>query len=80
MTFCTVNISNTVDFCCHLSGFISSVLDPKWLWGRGGGGGDGPAFFLLVQRISTLLRCPFASEYSVMTGRSADLGSGRNAG
>lgn len=69
MTFCTVNISNTVDFCCHLSGFISSVLDPKWLWGRGGGGGDGPAFFLLVQRISTPVAVSFCLRVQCNDGK-----------
>lgn len=41
-------------------------LDPKWLWGRGDGGGDGPAFFLLVQRIST----PVAMSFCLKVQRS----------
>lgn len=41
-------------------------LDPKWLWGRGDGGGDGPACFLLVQRIST----PVAMSFCLKVQRS----------
>ena len=69
MNFCTMNISSAVDFCCHTSGFISSALDPQWLWGTGGGGGDGLAFFLLIQRISTPVARSFCLKVRCSDGK-----------
>lgn len=87
MNFCTMNISSAVHFCCHTSGFISSVLDPKWLWGRGDGGGDGFAFFLLIQRISTPVAMSFCLKVQCSDGKERgpgellllDVSRGRNA-
>lgn len=63
-------------------------LDPKWLWGRGDGGGDGPACFLLVQRISTPVAMPFCLKVQRSDGKERGPGEllllsvsgGRNAG
>lgn len=74
MTFCAVNISNTVDFCCHPASYPPFSTQSGSGEGAIGVGMALPSFFWSKES-QLLLRCPFASEYSVMTGRSADLGS-----